>query len=233
MFGVQEKITEKEEKDLCRPGGEEGGLPAWFKLLWDLNRSAATSIVVGVRRNMEFEQLEAEAQNLTTDNEKLAQALRASALEEDDDDEDNLDVIDDSETLGTDNEGLEENEDEGEEEEDHDLRDEQAVAAMRQGAPVRHSYPPLPSGCDFVPLPDDHRSSTIYSEPTYHMIAPSPDVSALHDGTSTSISIPRVDPVEIRRALALNLQYRVRGGIVTSTLHLHGSNLLCTLYRKP
>ncbi len=160
---------------------------------------------------MEFEQLEAEAQNLTTDNEKLAQALRASALEEDDDDEDNLDVIDDSETLGTDNEGLEENEDEGEEEEDHDLRDEQAVAAMRQGTAVGHSYRPLPSGCDFVPLPDDRRSSIIYSEPTYHMIAPSPDVSALHDGTSTSISIPRVDPVEIRRALALNLQYRVRG----------------------
>lgn len=178
-----------------------------FKLLWDLDQSAATSIVVGVRRNMEFEQLEAEAQNLTTDNEKLAQALRASALEEDDDDEDNLDVVDDSEALDTDNEGLDE--DEGEEEEDHALRDEQAVAAMRQlGTAVGHSYPPLPSGCDFVQLPDDHRSSNLYSEPTYHMIAPSPDVSAVHDGTSTSISIPRVDPVEIRRALALNLQYR-------------------------
>jgi hypothetical protein len=183
---------------------------------------------------MEFEQLEAEAQNLTTDNEKLAQALRASALEEDDDDEDNLDVVDDSEALDTDNEGLLD-EDEGEEEEDHALRDEQAVAAMRQlGTAVGHSYPPLPSSCDFVQLPDDHRSSNLYSEPTYHMIAPSPDVSVVHDGTSTSISIPRVDPVEIRRALALNLQYRVRGVMPPhSALHLSWSKLLCTLTRKP
>ncbi len=41
MFGVQEKITEKEENDLCRPSGQEGGLAALFKLLWDLNQSAA------------------------------------------------------------------------------------------------------------------------------------------------------------------------------------------------
>jgi hypothetical protein len=41
MFGVQEKITEKEENDLCRHSGQEGGLPALFKLLWDLNQSAA------------------------------------------------------------------------------------------------------------------------------------------------------------------------------------------------
>jgi hypothetical protein len=181
---------------------------------------------------MEFEQLEAEAHNLTTDNAKLAQVLRASALEEDD--EDNLAAIDDSETLGTDDEqgdedGDSEYQDEEEEEEPERqedihhihlhqqlhqeqyaaLHDEQAAAAAMQhlGSMQAQYPPPLPT-VDYLTLSE--LQSPLYVEPTYHLVAPSPDVSASTSTTASAASNPPVDQAEIRRALALNLQYRVR-----------------------